>query len=93
MEMVRRGLKTRAAAPVEMGASCRRAERICQRYRAGGDGALVHGGKGSPSNHKTDQGIIERALELYRRKHPDFDPALAAEKTRGGAGWKLERGR
>jgi hypothetical protein len=89
MEMVRRGLKTLAAASVEIGVSYRQAERIYQRYRVGGDDALVHGNKGRPSNHKTDQGIIERALELYRRTYQDFGPTLAAEKMRERDGLEI----
>jgi hypothetical protein len=80
MEMVSRGLKTLAAASVEIGVSYRQAERIYQRYREGGDGALVHGNAGRPSNHKTDPRTIEQALELYRRNYSDFGPTLAAEK-------------
>jgi molybdenum-dependent DNA-binding transcriptional regulator ModE len=82
MEMVQRGLKTFSAASVEIGVSYRQAERIYKRYRAGGDEALVHGNKGRPSNHKTDKGIIDRALRLYRETYHDFGPTLAAEKMR-----------
>jgi hypothetical protein len=72
MEMVRRGLKTCAAASVEIGVSYRQAERIYKRYRSGGDDVLVHGDMGRPSNHKTDKRIIGRALELYRRTYPGY---------------------
>jgi hypothetical protein len=82
MEMVQRGLKTLAAASREIGVRYRQAERIYQRYRAGGDDALVHGNTGRPSNHKTDKGIIEKAVELYQGTYPDCGPTLAAEKMR-----------
>lgn len=89
MEMVQRGLKTLAAASVEIGVSYRQAERIYKRYREGGDDALVHGNKGRPSNHKTDKGIIERALEVYRGTYQDFGPTLAAEKMRERDGLEI----
>jgi hypothetical protein len=89
MEMVQRGLKTLAAASVELGVSYRQAERIYQRYRDGGDDALVHGNQGRPSNHKTDKGIIERALRLYRKTYHDFGPTLSAEKMRERDGLEI----
>jgi molybdenum-dependent DNA-binding transcriptional regulator ModE len=66
MEMVKRGLKTLTAASGEIGVSYRQAERIYKRYIQGGDEALVHGNRGKPSNHRTDTGVIGRALQLYR---------------------------
>jgi hypothetical protein len=80
--MVKRGLKTLVAASVEIGVSYRPAERIYKRYLEGGDDALVHGNKGRVSNHKTDPGTVERALELYKGTYSDFGPTLAAEKMR-----------
>ncbi|MDR1301192.1 MAG: hypothetical protein LBK43_01805 [Treponema sp.] len=87
--MVQRGLKTLVGASVEIGVSYRQAERIYKRYREGGDDVLVHGNKGRPSNHKTDQGIIERALQLYRGTYHNFGPTLAAEKMRERDGLEI----
>jgi transposase len=79
MEMVKRKLKTLKAASLELGLSYSQAKRIYQRYLTGGDEALVHGNKGKPSNNKTDEGTVERAIALYREKYYDFGPTLAQE--------------
>ncbi|MCL1993705.1 MAG: helix-turn-helix domain-containing protein, partial [Spirochaetes bacterium] len=79
MEMVKRGLKTLKAASLELGISYSQAKRIYKRYSAGGDKALVHGSMGKPSNNKTDETTVSRAVELYREKYDDFGPTLAQE--------------
>ena len=79
MEMVKRELKTLKAASLELGISYSQAKRIYQRYLKGGDGALVHGNRGKPSNNKTDEEIVKKAVELYREKYYDFGPTLAQE--------------
>ncbi|MDR2618239.1 MAG: ISNCY family transposase [Treponema sp.] len=79
MEMVKRELKTLKAASRELGISYSQAKRIYQRYLTGGDEALVHGNRGRPSNNKTDEGIVKKAVELYREKYDDFGPTLARE--------------
>jgi transposase len=79
MEMVKRELKTLKAASLELGISYSQAKRIYQRYITGGDEALVHGNIGRPSNNKTDEGIVKRAVKLYREKYDDFGPTLAQE--------------
>jgi hypothetical protein len=53
------------------------------------DDALVRGNQGRPSSHKTDEGIIERALQLYRGAYHDFGPTLAAEKMRERDGLEI----
>src|SRR5215469_280121 len=79
MEMVSRKLKTLKAASLELGISYIQAKRIYKRYLTGGDDALVHGNKGKASNNKTDETIVEKAVELYREKYCDFGPTLAQE--------------
>ena len=79
MEMVKRNLKTLKAASLELGISYSQVKRIYQRYLGGGDEALVHGNKGKPSNNKTDEGVVKKAVELYREKYNDFGPTLAQE--------------
>ena len=77
--MVKRELKTLKAASLELGISYSQAKRIYQRYLQGGDEALIHGNKGKPSNNKTDEETITKAIELYREKYYDFGPTLAQE--------------
>ena len=79
MEMVRRKLKTLKAAALELGISYSQAKRVYQRYLSGGDDALVHGNKNKPSNNRTDEGTVKKAVELYREKYYDFGPTLAQE--------------
>jgi len=79
MELVMRKLKTLKAASLELGISYSQAKRIYQRYAKGGDEALVHGNIGKPSNNKTDEAIITKAINLYREKYYDFGPTLAQE--------------
>ena len=79
MEMVRRKLRTLKAASLELGISYSQAKRIYQRYLSGGDDALVHGNKGRPSNNKTDERTVKKAVKLYRERYNDFGPTLAQE--------------
>ena len=79
MEMVKQKLKTLKAASLELGISYSQAKRIYQRYLTGGDEALVHGNKGKPSNNKTDEELVEKAIELYKEKYYDYGPTLAQE--------------
>jgi transposase len=79
MEMVKQEQKTLKAASLELGLSYRQAKRIYHKYLSGGDEALIHGNKGKPSNHQTDQTLIQQALSLYAEKYYDFGPALEQE--------------
>ena len=80
MEMVKQGQKTLKAASLELGISYRQAKRIYQRYAKGGDDALIHGNEGKPSNHRTDEELVKKAIFLYSEKYDDFRPTLAQEK-------------
>jgi predicted peroxiredoxin len=80
MEMVKRKQKTLKAASLELGICYRQAKRVYQRYLDGGDEALIHGNKGRPSNRRTDDALVKKALSLYAEKYDDFGPTLAQEK-------------
>ena len=60
--------------------SRRQVIRICQRVRAKGRGAIVHGLRGKPSNHRLATGLLDRALRLVGRHYHDFGPTFANEK-------------
>jgi transposase len=79
MEMVKQKLKTLRAASLELGISYSQAKRIYRRYLEGGDEALVHGNTGKPSNNKTDEETVKKAVERYRERYSDFGPTLAQE--------------
>jgi transposase len=79
MEMVKRKLKTLKAASLELGISYSQAKRIYRRYLEGGDEAPVHGNTGKPSNNKTDEETVKKAVERYRERYGDFGPTPAQE--------------
>src|SRR5947209_4115978 len=63
-----------------MRVSVRQARRVWKRYRACGDGALVHGLRGRAGNRGLGASVKQAVLRLYRERYADFGPTLAAEK-------------
>ena len=59
--------------------SVRQTERLLNRYRDGGGGALIHKARGRTSNYQLSTGVREYALELIRKNYRDFGPTFAAE--------------
>ncbi|MCL2270412.1 MAG: ISNCY family transposase, partial [Treponema sp.] len=80
LEMVKQGKMTLKAATVKLGVSYRQGIRLYAAYREKGDAGLIHGNYGKPSNNRTDEAILKKAIEAYRRKYHDFGPTFAAEK-------------
>lgn len=81
---VLRGLEDGKVKPSEasrrLGISDRHVRRLRQRFREVGDEAVIHRGRGQPSNNRIDERIRTRALE--RAAEPqfhDFRPTLLAE--------------
>ena len=58
----------------------RHVSRLARGYRAGGDAALVHRGRGRPSNRRLPAKLIERAVALVADQYHGFGPTLAAER-------------
>jgi hypothetical protein len=58
----------------------RQGRRLWKRYREVGDGGLVHGLRGKPSNHSRKTSFKEKTLARYVERYPGFGPTLAAEK-------------
>lgn len=79
MGRVSRGEVTLAKAAELLGLSYRQVRRVRKRYEALGDGGLVHGLRGRPSNRRVDAKGVERAMALYGEHYSDFGPTLAAE--------------
>src|SRR5437763_5663242 len=77
---VLKGERTQAEAARLLGISVRQARRIQRKLEAGGDGALVHGLRGRPSNRRLDAALRRSVVEAYRRRYADFGPTLASEK-------------
>jgi transposase len=69
----------------------RQVRRIVCRYRAEGDGGLVHRGRGRPSNRRLSQQTRQRALGEVKRQYRDFGPTLAAEKLQELQGLVVSR--
>jgi len=80
MSGVLKGDRTQVEAARLLGKSVRQVRRIAQRLRKRGDGAVVHGLRGRPSNRRVDEDVKRSALALYRRKYADFGATLASEK-------------
>jgi hypothetical protein len=83
MQGVLDGARTQAEAARLLGRSTRQVRRLQRRLEADGDGALVHGLRGRPSNHRADPDLRRRVLRAYRQRYPDFGPTLASEKLSG----------
>lgn len=60
--------------------SIRQVKRKLKAYRRFGTKSLIHKSRGKPSNHRLDEDLIDKALDLVRQKYADFGPTLAAEK-------------
>ena len=83
MSLVLKGERRQVEAARLLKRSVRQVRRIQRRLQSQGDGAVVHGLRGKPSNRRLDDAIKESALALYREKYPGFGPTLAAEKLAG----------
>lgn len=57
----------------------RQVGRLCARVREEGNGGVIHGLKGLPSNNKLPDATILKAISLVRQHFADFGPTLANE--------------
>jgi len=74
------GERSQAEAARLLRRSVRHVRRLQRRLEAQGDGALVHGLRGRPSNRRADPALKAAVLKAYRQDYPDFGPTLACEK-------------
>lgn len=74
------GDRTQAEAARLLKLSVRQVRRLLGKVKVQGDGALVHGLRGKPSNRRREASIRKRVLKAYRKKYADFGPTLACEK-------------
>src|ERR1700747_32603 len=70
---------TQVAAAQRLKISDRQVRRMLLRLRERGDGALVHGLRGRPSNRKLPARFQEKILARLQQRYADFGPTLAAE--------------
>jgi hypothetical protein len=80
MSRAKRGEMTVVAAAGLMGLSLRQARRVWKRFKAEGDGGLLHRLRGRPSNHRLGEEVRARVVKLHQEKYADFGPTFACEK-------------
>ncbi len=80
MRRVKRGELTVVSAAELMGLSPRQARRVWKRFKAAGDGGLVHKLRGRASNRRLSEDVRERIVKLHQERYADFGPTLACEK-------------
>ena len=79
IEQLEQGLIDQQRAAAWLKLSVRQVRRLWRAYQQRGDAALVHKGRGKPSNRRIDEATVARAKELLRTRYRDFGPTLAAE--------------
>src|SRR2546427_8462280 len=77
-EVKRKHLTQRAAAR-QLGISDRWVRKLLVRVRKGGDGGIVHRGRGRRSNRRLPESLRTQTLKLVQAKYRDFGPTLACE--------------
>lgn len=60
--------------------SRRQVFRLLHRYRASGDGGLIHRLKGRPSNHGYPKELRDQVIKLYWQQYRDYGPTLFTER-------------
>src|SRR5271166_4326618 len=81
---------SQVAAAERLKVTDRQVRRMLLRIREHGDGALVHGLRGRPSNRKLAARLEQKILARVRQRYADFGPTLAAEHLAQG-GWSVSR--
>lgn len=66
----------------QLNLSTRQVRRLKRKVKEKGAAGIRHGGRGRPSNHKTDSKIEAAALGHIKNLYLDFGPTLAAEKLK-----------
>ena len=70
---------TQVEAAKQLKVTDRQVRRLLWAVEKRGDGAVVHGLRGRPSNRKLDAPFEQRILARVRQRYVDFGPTLAAE--------------
>src|SRR3954464_7390642 len=76
MHSVLKGERTQAEAARLLRISVRQVRRIQRKREVGGNGALVDGLRGRPSNRLVGLSLRRSVVEAYRRRYADFGPTL-----------------
>jgi hypothetical protein len=80
MSLVLEGKRCQKEAASLLKLTVRQVRRLQRRLEAHGDEGVVHGLRGRPSNRRHQDGVRQRAVEVYRSEMADFSLAMASEK-------------
>ena len=71
---------TQAEAAEAVSLSQRQVRRMVRKVREEGEGGIIHGSRGRPSNRSISDKVKRKVLDLFKTQYPDFGPTLASEK-------------
>lgn len=91
LEQLKHGAITQRQAAERLGLCVRQVRRLLAGYLVQGDRAVVHKGRGKPSNRRTPPALEQRAKAALDGRYRDFGPTLAAEKLAEHEGIVLSR--
>lgn len=91
MKMVEGGKITLKEAGKRIGVSYRQSKRIRRAVRDRGMKGLIHGNMGRPSNHRIDERLRDKVLELSKGVYWDFNDTHFVEQLKEREGMRLSR--
>lgn len=81
LKRARDGMVTQRRAAAGMGVSERWVRRLLARMKERGDGVVVHGLRGKPSNRRIEEAVRSKALRILQQPEwHDFGPTFASEQ-------------
>lgn len=81
LKKAKKKLITQREAAEELGLSTRQVKRLLYELKKRGDKAVVHGGRGKPSNRKIQESVERKAVKILSAPvYEGFGPTLAAEE-------------
>jgi hypothetical protein len=80
LKMAQDGVVTQRQAAEKMGVSERWVRKLLVRVKTDGDGVVVHGLRGRPSNRQIDAKTQSRAMAVPQPEWHDFGPTFASEQ-------------
>jgi transposase len=91
MQRIRDKRLTQKEAARMLNLSVRQVKRLYRAYKARGAKGLISARRGKPSNHRVDERVEQRALDLLKAKYEGFGPTLAHEKLTEVHGLRISR--
>jgi transposase len=64
-----------------LGLSIRQIKRVWQKYQKEDVKGLISKRRGQASNNRMDAGVMQKALDLIKKKYADFGPILCTSNT------------